>query len=297
VNAWIFSAVLACRRSGIRAERVERLVEPELTRPQKNGREIAHAIRNVYDKGFTSTGRSSGNVDKPRYKPEVLENRANRISIDITHKWLAERSPAPVTLAPEQFLRALYRERECIWIGTTKHARRGEIWENDEHMSSLNHLRAGHIGVWFLANPVTGKPAFNGERNQYFPNGETWRTEASVTSWRYLVIESDKAPEHLWLRMLVQLHLPIVGIYTSGGKSVHALVRVDQPSKEAWDLYRDAIKSRLVELGADPGSLTAVRLTRLPGCTRGETGQEQKLLYLNPDADGTPIIGATKESE
>ena len=106
-----------------------------------------------------------------------------------------------------------------------------------------------------------------------------------------MVIESDKAPEHLWLRMLVQLQLPIVAIYSSGGKSIHALVRVDQPSKSVWDQFRDSIKRELVELGADPGSLTAVRLTRLPGCVRGETGQEQKLLYLKPQASGnSPII-------
>ena len=33
-------------------------------------------------------------------------------------------------------------------------------------------------------------------------------------------------------------------------------------------------------LGADPGAMTPVRLTRLPGCTRG--GRLQELIYLNP---------------
>jgi hypothetical protein len=33
-------------------------------------------------------------------------------------------------------------------------------------------------------------------------------------------------------------------------------------------------------IGADPGAMTPVRLTRLPGCTR--RGKEQKLIYLNP---------------
>jgi hypothetical protein len=194
---------------------------------------------------------------------------------------------------PAQFLIALYRQGESVWIGTRKHERRGSIWINDnpEDLDCLNFLQTGHEGVWFLSNPVIGKPAFNGEVNQWFPNGETWRTEESVTSWRYMMIESDAAPKSLWLRMLVQLHLPIVAIYTSGSKSIHALVRVGQPSKAAWDQYRDSIKNGLVELGADPGSLTAVRLTRLPGCVRGETGQLQQLLYLNPMASGnSPII-------
>lgn len=292
VNAWIFDATRACWRSSIREHQVENLIELELTRKQ-NGREIANSIRRVYNSAYVSTGKRSG--PKAQYDPVKLERRAARIDIDITHEWLAARSPAPVTLAPEQFLRALYREHESIWIGTRKNERRGSVWTNDADMSSLDCLRTGHIGVWFLANPVTGKPAFNGEVNQWFPTGETWRTEASVTSWRYLVIESDKAPEALWLRMLVQLHLPIVAIYTSGKKSIHSLVRVDQPSKPAWDQHKDSIKHELVELGACPGSLSAVRLTRLPGCIRGETGQLQQLLYLNPQASGnSPIINSER---
>jgi hypothetical protein len=289
INTWIFDAVRACWRSSIRANRVEDLVEPELTRKQ-NGREIQNAIRRVYDSTYTSTGRKR--EPKAQYSLSKLEDRASRIDVEITREWLQECSPMRTDITPAAFLHVLYRQGESVWIGTRKHERRGSIWINDsaEDIDCLDCLRSGHQGVWFLANPVTGKP-FNGPVNQWFPNGETWRTEASVTSWRYLVIESDKAPEHLWLRMLVQLQLPIVAIYTSGGRSIHSLVRVDQPSKSAWDQYRDSIKNGLVELGADPGSLTAVRLTRLPGCVRGETGQLQELLFLNPMASGnSPII-------
>jgi hypothetical protein len=40
-------------------------------------------------------------------------------------------------------------------------------------------------------------------------------------------------------------------------------------------------------VGADPGALSAVRLTRLPGCWRG--GKEQKLLYFSPGAPALTI--------
>jgi hypothetical protein len=245
----------------------------------------------VYDSGFVSTGRAR--EPKAQYSPSKLEERASRIDAEITREWLIKRSPMRIDITPAQFLIALYRQGESVWIGTRKNERRGSIWINDsaEELDCLDCLRSGQEGVWFLANPVAGKPAFNGQVNQWFPNGETWRTEESVTAWRYMVVESDEAPERLWLTMLVQLCQPIVAIYTSGSKSIHALVRVDQPSKTAWDQYRDSIKNALVELGADPGSLTAVRLTRLPGCVRGETGKLQQLLYLNPMASGnSPII-------
>ena len=91
---------------------------------------------------------------------------------------------------------------------------------------------------------------------------------------------ADVAPMAEWLRLLVQLPLQIVAIYTSGGRSVHALVRVDAASKAEWDTQRDMLVQLLAPLGADPAAMTAVRLTRLPGCLRGESLQE--LWYLDP---------------
>ena len=93
----------------------------------------------------------------------------------------------------------------------------------------------------------------------------------------------------IWLRILVQLPLPIVSITYSGDKSLHALLRVDAASKAAWDqLVRGLLLPRLVPLGADGQALTAIRLTRLPGCYRGDS--LQKLLFLNPRATSQPIF-------
>jgi hypothetical protein len=292
VHKWILSAANACKHFGLPIESAHTWIEERMSREPDSNREIPDTLAYAYgSEPGASTGRSR--EPKAQYSLSKLEERASRIDAEITRDWLQERSPMRVGITPAAFLHVLYRQGESVWIGTRKHERRGSTWINDsaDDLDCLNFLQAGHEGVWFLANPVDGKPALNGERNQWFPNGETWRTEASVTSWRYMVIESDEAPENLWLRMLVQLHLPISAIYTSGGESVHALVRVDQPSKAAWDQFRDSIKHGLIELGADPGSLTAVRLTRLPGCVRGETGQLQQLLFLNPMASGnSPII-------
>jgi hypothetical protein len=290
VHRWIYSAALACQHFGLAIEEAHAWIEQRISRPPDSNREITDTLTCAYD---SESGASTGRAREPKaqYSPSKLEERANRIDTEITHEWLAERSPAPVALAPEQFLRALYRENECVWIGTFKKARRGLIWRNDEHMMSLDHLRSGHEGVWFLSNPVHGRADYTGSKTEHYPDGATWNSEANITSWRYLLLESDKAPADLWLKMLVQIRHPIVAIYTSGRESIHALVRINAPSKEAWDQFADTIKPRLIELGADPNSITARRLTRLPGCIREETGQEQKLLYLNPEAEGNlPII-------
>jgi len=114
-------------------------------------------------------------------------------------------------------------------------------------------------------------------------------TLEAITSWRYGLIESDQAPRDLWRKAVVQIPLPIVAIYESGGRSDHVLVRFDAQSKEHLDELLAQHETGLVTLGACPGSLTARRLSRLPNCVRGETGKLQRLLYLRPDADNTPI--------
>lgn len=112
-------------------------------------------------------------------------------------------------------------------------------------------------------------------------------------AWRYFVIESDKANLKQWLGAIVQFPLRIAAIYSSGGRSLHALVKIDARTKSEWDSEREALKNALVVLGADAGTMTAVRLTRLPGCWRGGPsrtgGNLQKLLFINPNPPMRPI--------
>ena len=94
----------------------------------------------------------------------------------------------------------------------------------------------------------------------------------------------------------MQLPLCISAIYTSGGHSIHALVRVAAPSLHEWRNFSKQIMPILVRLGADQQVVSsAIRLTRLPGCRRGE--RLQKLLYLNPDAPPQSIIGLPVQRE
>jgi hypothetical protein len=69
-------------------------------------------------------------------------------------------------------------------------------------------------------------------------------------------------------------------------------VRIDASSKTDWESKVAKMKPVLVTLGADPGALSAVRLTRLPQAMRGQ--RLQRLLYLNPDPDGRPIVELAK---
>jgi hypothetical protein len=228
---------------------------------------------------------------------------------------------APIVGSAKEFLAHLYEPGERILVFTQQWSQGDFIAQIDEteilgateppvstfRLASQKGVKArrselptgGKEGVWFLTNPVTGTWDIN-------PNGRdgpVWsrRFHKVVTAWRYYVLESDVLPAELWRKVVVSLPLPIAAIYTSGSRSIHALVREQVDSKAQWDAVRDALRQIVCPLGADAGALSAVRLSRLPFCeragTRGKDGRyikfpkpgKQELLYLNPDPEHSAI--------
>ena len=249
---------------------------------------------------------------KPAFAADKLAKFSGEWAKRVDLVWLANRSAVdPARVSRGDFLKALYHEGEKVAVLTYEYSTtigRGiTLWPDGEPPESGEEPRP--CGVWFLNQPVDG---------EYHPHEDptkqaSCRTWRAVTSWRFMVIESDTADTRQWLGALAQLPLRIAAIYTSGGRSVHALVRIDAPTKGEWDAERDKMREALVVLGADNNTLSAgaVRLTRLPGCWRhGKMGEGppdaegkrakkyerfprpklQKLLYLNPHAPLAPLV-------
>lgn len=264
----------------------------------------------------------------PIYDPAAAEHIAAYCPTTITDAWLREHSPIPIPSNPHTWPRLLldnlYTPRDHILI-FTQYMSQGQILYTpgsdpvtlEKHpprpgyttppRSRTRFPKGGRSGVWFLTAPVTGEWSPNPNNRDAHGIRLGRRHAACCTRYPYLVLESDEAPPSTWLRILVQLAHPIVAIYTSGGKSYHALIRVDCGTKEQFDLIRADFTARLSAIGADPAAITAVRLTRLPGCLRygigdGDTYRPyldptgtpaprmQQLLYLAPRATATPII-------
>lgn len=219
----------------------------------------------------------------PLFSEERLKAVAGRVQIEDPVEFVRRRSVlAPSTITSGRFLNEIYRPDERIIVFTEQKSQGQAVHVvGDSQHGALP--RKGEQGVCFLIQPVDGK-----FRDIPRLNKKSRRAEECVLRWLYLLLESDEADPDQWLRVLVQLPLAIVAIYTSGRRSVHALVRVDASTKKDWDDIKDRIAKVMVPLGADRGALTAVRLSRLPQCLRGEKMQE--LLYINPEADGTPIM-------
>jgi hypothetical protein len=232
----------------------------------------------------TAVARPVQSCAKPRklqFEPDTLK----RVAADagpVDADFIKARSPlCTETQTPASFLQRIFRPGERILV-FDKYESQGrhvcECIEPPYDAGCLNHLVNGcKDGTWFLSNPVDGEwhsnPRLGGKRSR--------RSEESVTSWRYLLLESDDADPAEWMGILVQLPLRIASICTSGGRSLHALVRVDAESKADWDAKARRLKPIMIILGACPGSITAVRLTRLPGCYRDQQGP--------PPPQGAPV--------
>lgn len=217
------------------------------------------------------------------FAPELLAKHAAKWRGVVNVEWLANRSAADLSgIGPTKYLEGIYRPGEKVVVFSVYRSQGQALWPKEEIPV------AGEEGVWYLAQPVNGES---------LPNPRTGkmsrRSMESVTEFRYLVLESDQAEARDWLGLIVQLPLRIEAIYSSGGKSVHALVRVDCATHRQWEDYMRGLLPTLNLLGlagVDAKTLTSVRLTRLPGCLRA--GRLQKLLFFLPQrgpADVRPI--------
>lgn len=134
----------------------------------------------------------------------------------------------------------------------------------------LSGTPSSDAGGWLRINPVDG----NGVNDK------------NITAFRYALIEFDDVALDLQLSFLSKVPLPISAILTSGGKSVHAWVRVDADSFEEYEQLVLRMREVMTRFGIDRANKNPSRLSRLVGITRkiGATGDgKQKLLYLNPE--------------
>ena len=282
---WMKAALKGCAKNRIPMETAVELVRSELTRPAKRN-EIERLAAFYYSSDY-KPGAYQPRYEPPAYHPDRLAEIAANVDFEVTDDWFAEQSPECVLdCQPHTILDALFSQEERVWCG--KHdADSGYMYvpgDCGDAEGLAAYLKGSQQGAKYLVNPICGEEI----------NGSV-RSEPNLTSFRHLLLESDKAPRDLWLRMLVQIHAPLLALYDSGKRSVHALIRLTATSKAEFLEQADYYRRQLIPLGCDAKSSNKpVQLSRLPGVIRKETGQLQRLLYLDPEPDGSPIYKKQK---
>ncbi len=121
-------------------------------------------------------------------------------------------------------------------------------------------------GAWVRFNPMNGSGVKNSD----------------VVEFRHCLIESDSLSKAEQLAKIKELNLPCSAIVDSGGKSIHAIVRIDAGTDEK--VYKDRVQSLHTYLEqhnfpVDKACKNASRLSRLAGVTRD--GKRQHLIATN----------------
>lgn len=121
------------------------------------------------------------------------------------------------------------------------------------------------VGAWICFNPVDG----------------TGRKDANVTAYRYALVECDNMELGKQQAIIKQLELPCAALVYSGGKSVHAIVKVDAPDYAEYRRRVDYLYEACQKNGLtiDQQNRNPSRLSRMPGIPRGS--QRQVLLETN----------------
>ena len=125
-----------------------------------------------------------------------------------------------------------------------------------------------NAGAWIRFNPV--KDGTGGSKN------------ADIAEYRHVLVESDTMDIDKQLEKIRRLRLPCAAIVNSGGKSVHAIVKID--AGDDLKLYKERVAFLFDYLErekfpVDKACKNPARLSRMPGVQRG--GRRQFLISTN----------------
>ncbi len=209
----------------------------------------------------------------------------------LDQKWIEPEAVPVSDLLPEEdlykYLRALFKPDDVVSYVTDAMDKDGKyipanagtytrtageimaILDEGKDVPTALQSSTGEGGAWIRLNPMDGKGA----------------KDENVTEYRHALVESDTLDLPLQLGIYKALRLPVVAVVHSGGKSLHAVVRIDAGrDKELFRARVDRLYATLDASGfkVDKANRNPSRLSRMPGVERG--GKRQDLVCLSMGA-------------
>lgn len=239
-----------------------------------------YTLRTVKDlarkNGWTYPKNNSGYMDwedeiYSDWEPDQATDRTTTINPEDTIEFLRQ------NYHPEEFVKIITQCKPANNKGKFSPIQSGKLFykvgklvedlKNGKTLESIIGPYNHQAGVWIGVNPVDGKGCSRG----------------NVTECRSLLIESDLMPIDVQLKWLEESKLPITTITYSGGRSLHAILRVDAEDPTEYGYYWKRLEEEIKKLNEKEGSIKFEldeankdigRLTRLPGCVRGNNVQK-----------------------
>jgi len=238
--------------------------------PPWTDRELIHKLREAASK---SHSKPAGHLLQSGSSPSTAPFDITKVSFKRPSPPTPITPPDPQASEFKRFLQAAFAATEVVCICDAVEEGRpvsaGSFIPVEEWIARFDDpasriLSPEREGIFVRINPF--KPnLYSGSDND-------------ISAYRHVLVEFDDKPKPEQEKLFRDSGLPITVLIDSGGKSIHAWVRVDAPSRKEWDARRDLIYSLIP--GVDAKNKNPSRYSRLPGAWRSPTSQ-QKLLATN----------------
>ena len=280
VHSWMMTTANLAAIAGIPAMEAEAEIIRAMTRPPSPSSEVSAAIRKAYAEFAPGTDYAPRRYSAPKPKPlpQTAQKFIQRGDGAEESDWW-EASPIRIDWEPGPqdalaLLRTLYAPGEFVFCGERYGA---EVKTAGDWMGWIE--KGSPVPPHWIPNPLTGDehPTGSGTLSR--------RGDSAVASFRFAVAEFDGLSKPAQLAFWWGFRTaPIVALIDSGGKSIHAWLRVDCPDRATWerDVEQVLFGKVLIPLGCDPACRNESRLSRMPGHFRREHNAWQRLLYLDP---------------
>jgi RecA-family ATPase len=186
--------------------------------------------------------------------------------------------PGPLDNPTRRLLMEAFREGERICIAQEGLGASGEpcpknagvLLTREEWLAKLESVDGDPNRIWSTTERTGAFIRVN-------PGGSK---DADITAFRHALLEFDEGDLPEQYSTIKRSNVPCAAIIYSGGKSIHAWVRVDAKDRREYD---ERVRALYERLSPDPKNKNPSRLSRLPGMIRGDKRQE--LLELRCGAE------------
>lgn len=281
-NNNLFAACMAARECGWTESRIEAELGGKALADGLSTSEVATTIRSAMARPLSDNAvLCNGRNDALTWDATIGLGREPALVMN------SSGIPAPDTDYQHQdfrrFLTTLFRPEDTVAYNTTYqtdedgHVRPSSKGVYVRTRAELEHACATETvsealgvkeeaGAWVRLNPMDGKGI----------------ADANVVEYRHALVESDSLPVEQQWSVLQRLRVPCATVVHSGGKSLHAAVRIDAGTDRTEYDRRVAKLYTILEqegMKVDRQNRNPSRLSRLPGVVRN--GRPQYLVATN----------------